>query len=158
MWFRKLFTCRAYKDLLDYYLDEYLKIEKPPKTAIYQGKDGQWRLTISEKKRILKNHIYGVDIDFLAVEVSKLTLLLQVLEDQNKDVVEQQQKLFHERVLPDLSENVKNGNSIIETDYITSEMGIGELNRIKPFNYVDEFPEVFENGGFDVIVGNPTIY
>ncbi len=149
------FILGAYKYLLDYYLEEYLKIENPPANTIYQGKDGQWRLTISEKKRILKNHIYGVDIDFLAVEVSKLTLLLQVLEDQNKDVVEQQQKLFHERVLPDLSENVKNGNSIIETDYITSEMGIGELNRIKPFNYVDEFPEVFENGGFDVIVTNP---
>ena len=149
------FLLVAYQELLNYHLDYYTKLEKPPKETIYQGKDGEWRLTISEKKRILKNNIYGVDIDFLAVEVSKLTLLLQVLEDQNKDVVEQQQKLFHERVLPDLSENVKNGNSIIETDYITSEMGIGELNRIKPFNYVDEFPEVFENGGFDVIVTNP---
>ncbi|MBQ2831805.1 Eco57I restriction-modification methylase domain-containing protein [Methanobrevibacter sp.] len=149
------FILGAYKFLLDHYLNEYLNMKRPPANTIYQGKDGQWRLTISEKKRILKNNIYGVDIDFLAVEVSKLTLLLQVLEDQNKDVVEQQQKLFHERVLPDLSENVKNGNTIIETDYITSNMDIGELNRIKPFNYADEFPKVFENNGFDVIVTNP---
>ena len=149
------FILGAYKFLLDHYLNEYLKMKRPPANTIYQGKDGQWRLTISEKKRILKNNIYGVDIDFLAVEVSKLTLLLQVLEDQNKDVVEQQQKLFHERVLPDLSDNVKNGNTIIETDYITSDMDIDELTRIKPFNYADEFPEVFENGGFDVIVTNP---
>ena len=149
------FILGAYKYLLDHYLNEYLKMKRPPTNTIYQGKDGQWRLTISEKKRILKNNIYGVDIDFLAVEVSKLTLLLQVLEDQNKDVVEQQQKLFHERVLPDLSENVKNGNTIIETDYIDVNTSMEELDRIKPFNYADEFPEVFENGGFDVIVTNP---
>ncbi len=149
------FILGAYKYLLDHYLNEYLKMKRPPANTIYQGKDGQWRLTISEKKRILKNNIYGVDIDFLAVEVSKLTLLLQVLEDQNKDVVEQQQKLFHERVLPDLSDNVKNGNTIIETDYITVNTSIDELDKIKPFNYADEFPEVFENGGFDVIVTNP---
>ena len=147
------FILGAYKYLLDYYLDEYLKQGNTDK--IYQGKDGKWRLSISEKKRILKNSIYGVDIDFLAVEVSKLTLLLQVLEDQNKDVVEQQQTLFHERVLPDLSDNVKNGNTIIETDYITIDTDAEELDRIKPFNYRDEFPEVFEQGGFDAIVTNP---
>lgn len=149
------FILGAYKYLLDHYLNEYLKMKRPPSNVIYQGKDGQWRLTISEKKRILKNNIYGVDIDFLAVEVSKLTLLLQVLEDQNKDVVEQQQTLFHERVLPDLSDNIKNGNTVIETDYITADTDYEELKRIKPFNYHEEFPEVFENDGFDVIITNP---
>lgn len=149
------FILGAYKFLLDHYLNEYLKMKRPPSNVIYQGKDGQWRLTISEKKRILKNSIYGVDIDFLAVEVSKLTLLLQVLEDQNKDVVEQQQTLFHERVLPDLSDNIKNGNTVVETDYISLDTTMEELDRIKPFNYHDEFPEVFEQGGYDVIVTNP---
>lgn len=149
------FILGAYKYLLDYYLEEYSKMKRSPANVIYEGKDGQLRLTISEKKRILKNNIYGVDIDFLAVEVSKLTLLLQVLEDQNKDVVEQQQTLFNERVLPDLSHNVKNGNTIIETDYINLDMSSGELDKIKPFDYAEEFLEVFENGGFDVIVTNP---
>lgn len=150
------FILGAYKYLLDHYLNQYLKMKRPPSNTIYQGKDGQWRLTISEKKRILKNNIYGVDIDFLAVEVSKLTLLLQVLEDQNKDVVEQQQTLFHERVLPDLSDNIKNGNTVIETDYITPDTDYEELKKIKPFNYRDEFPEVFkDNSSFDIIVTNP---
>lgn len=145
------FLLGAYKKLLDYHLDYYTNLERS--NDIYQGRDGKWRLTIKKKKEILKNNIYGVDIDFLAVEVSKLTLLLQVLEDQNKDVVEQQQKLYHEHVLPDLSDNVKNGNSIVETDYQTDDLS--ELDIIKPFNYWDEFPEVYENGGFDVIVTNP---
>ena len=149
------FILGAYKYLLDHYLEEYSKMKRPPANVIYEGKDGQLRLTISEKKRILKNNIYGVDIDFLAVEVSKLTLLLQVLEDQNKDVVEQQQTLFNERVLPDLSDNIKNGNTVIENDYITADMSYEEIKRVKPFNYKDEFPEVFENGGFDIIITNP---
>lgn len=149
------FILGAYKYLLDHYLEEYSKMKRPPANVIYEGKDGQLRLTISEKKRILKNNIYGVDIDFLAVEVSKLTLLLQVLEDQNKDVVEQQQTLFNERVLPDLSDNIKNGNTVIENDYITADMDYEEIKRIKPFNYKEEFPEVFEHGGFDIIITNP---
>ena len=149
------FLIEAYQELLNYHLDYYTNLEKPPKDTIYQGKDGEWRLTIREKKRILKNNIYGVDLDFLAVEVTKLSLLLKVLEDQNKDVVEQQQKLFHERVLPDLSDNIKNGNSLISTDYITLETDIEDIKSIKPFNYVEEFPLVFVDGGFDIIVGNP---
>ena len=80
------FLLVAYQELLNYHLDYYTQLEKPPKDTVYQGKDGEWRLTISEKKRILKNNIYGVDIDFLAVEVTKLSLLLKVLEDQNKGI------------------------------------------------------------------------
>ena len=68
------------------------------------------------KKRILTNNIYGVDIDVNAVEVTKLSLLLKVLEDKNKDVLEAQQKLFQEKVLPNLSDNIKCGNSLIGTD------------------------------------------
>ena len=59
-------------------------------------------LTIQEKKRILLNNIYGVDIDSQAVWVTKLSLLLKVLEGENQDALESQQKLFKERALPDL--------------------------------------------------------
>ena len=149
------FLLVAYQELLNYHLDYYTKLEKPPKETIYQGRDGEWRLTISEKKRILKNNIYGVDIDFLAVEVTKLSLLLKVLEDQNKDVVEQQQKLFHERVLPDLSNNIKNGNSLVATDILEQDLSDDEIKSINPFDWEDEFKSVFENGGFDAIIGNP---
>ena len=54
------------------------------KAAVWNGNgrgpgEPQWRLTIGEKKRILSTHIFGVDIDAQAVEVSKLSLLLKVL-------------------------------------------------------------------------------
>jgi len=150
------FLIRAYQYLLDYHLDYYSNMTKPPRDVIYEDKKGLKHLTIREKKRILKNNIYGVDLDTLAVEVTKLSLLLKVLEDQNKDLLESQQKLFHERVLPNLSSNIKNGNSLIGSDILNQqELSMEEVKEIKPFDYESEFPEVFGQGGFDVVIGNP---
>ncbi len=84
---------------------------------MYRGRGGQWYLTIQEKKRILLNNIYGVDIDPQAVEVTKLSLLLKVLEGENQDTLERQMKLFKERALPDLGSNIKCGNSLIGPDF-----------------------------------------
>jgi len=79
------FLLGAYQYLLDWYRDQYVKDNphkwaKGRKPCIYQGPGGQWRLTTDERKRILLDNIYGVDIDPQAVEVTKLSLLLKVLE------------------------------------------------------------------------------
>lgn len=150
------FLLRAYTYLLDYHLNYYLKPEvKTPKEVVYE-KNGNYYLTIREKKRILKNNIYGVDIDPLAVEVTKLSLLLKVLEDQFKDELQQQRTLFHERALPNLNDNIKCGNSLVSMDVYDKEYkDINKPNMEHPFNYEFEFKEVFDKGGFDIIIGNP---
>jgi hypothetical protein len=127
---------------------------------------GDWRLTIAEKKRILTTHIYGVDIDRQAVEVTKLSLLLKVLEGENDETL--QMRLFDEtteRALPNLDANIKCGNSLIGPDYFagrlpkfweTSEVSeIEEHRRINPFDWQSEFPEAMKAGGFDCVIGNP---
>ena len=153
------FLLRAYQKLIDYHLEYYINLSKAPKDVYYLGKDGVPRLTIREKKRILTNNIFGVDIDVNAVEVTKLSLLLKVLEDENKDVLEQQQKLFQEKVLPNLSYNIKCGNSLIGTDILEQEdLEHEELLKINPFDWEEEFPEIFENGGFDIVIGNPPYF
>jgi len=114
-----------------------------------------WRLTTSEKKRILLNNIFGVDIDQQAVEVTKLSLLLKVLEEENEENIEKQMKLFAERALPSLHQNIKCGNSLIGTDIITSEMSMEEVKRINPFDWDREFISIIKAGGFDVVIGNP---
>ena len=153
------FLLGAYQKLLDWHVDYYTNLEKPPKNVIYTGRDGIPRLTIQEKKRILLNNIYGVDIDSQAVEVTKLSLLLKVLEDENKDVLEAQQKLIQERALPYLGDNIRCGNSLISTDILDSiELSTEELHEINPFDWEEEFPEVFKNGGFDVVIGNPPYF
>lgn len=176
------FLLVAYQYLLDWHLkyytnqlktnDKLLKQKQPP---IYQTEKGNYLLTTSEKKRILLNNIYGVDIDPQAVEVTKLSLLLKVLEDENQQTINNELKFFRERALPDLSNNIKCGNSLIGPDfYDQMEMNFlddEEKLRINVFDWHKEFPNVFptpllnkERGrgevenpslGFDVVIGNP---
>lgn len=150
------FLLVAYQKLLDWHIEYYSKLDQPPKNAFYIASDGIPRLTIQEKKRILLNNIYGVDIDSQAVEVTKLSLLLKVLEDENKDELEAQQKLIQERALPYLGDNIRCGNSLIGTDILEQQdMTAKELYTINPFDWKDEFPEIFKKGGFDAVIGNP---
>jgi len=156
------FLLGAYSYLLDYHLDYYTKSKNPKrfKDQIYQGKDSAWLLTIKEKKRILLSNLYGVDIDNQAVEVTKLSLLLKVLEGASRDIFEKQQKLWTERVLPDLGNNIKCGNSLIGSDfYNTGQTKFvndnEEMYRINAFDWNNEFKEIIETGRFDIVIGNP---
>lgn len=155
------FLLGAYTYLLQYHLDYYSKQKnnKRYKNEVFQSKDGQLFLTIKEKKRILLNNIYGVDIDNQAVEVTKLSLLLKVLEGASKDIFEQQQKLWIERALPDLDGNIKCGNSLIGPDFYTNLQTTlidnDEIININAFDWHNEFKEIMENGGFDLVIGNP---
>jgi hypothetical protein len=62
-----------------------------------------------------------------------------------------------ERVLPDLGNNIKCGNSLIGYDYFEGQLLPSEEERIRvnPFNWKKEFPETFSHGGFDIVIGNP---
>jgi len=128
-----------------------------PELPVYQGRGGEWRLTTAERKQILLNNIYGVDIDRQAVEVTKLSLLLKVLEGENDETISKQLKLFQERALPDLSNNIKCGNSLIGWDILKDNPSLTqeEIGRINPFDWEKEFPEIFQRGGFSVVIGNP---
>ena len=150
------FLIRAYQELLDRHLAWY-RDHQPEKQqkAVFRGPGGDWRLTTAEKRRIVLNGIYGVDIDRQAVEVTKLSLLLKVLEGENDETI-RQQSLYGERALPSLEENIKCGNSLVSSD-LSGDLFDDEelLDRARPFNWRDEFPRVFSSGGFDVLVGNP---
>ena len=121
------------------------------------GPRGDLRLTTSERKRILLTNIYGVDIDPQAVEVTKLSLLLKVLEGENEQTLNSQFLLFHERVLPNLCDNIKCGNSLIGSDFKQNEISLffEEIKRINAFDWDKEFPNIFQTGGFDCVLGNP---
>ena len=144
------FLIVAYQYLLDWYLNEYLKDKEKYKKFIYQTDKNNWRLTTSERKRILISHIYGVDIDSQAVEVTKLSLLLKVLEGESKENIQSQMKLFKERALPDLGNNIKCGNSLIGSDFYNQQnlqLTEEDQYKINVFDWEKEFPEVFKSGG-----------
>jgi len=178
------FLIGAYEFLLNWHLAEYEKlsdIEKEKlekKGVIYKitNKGLQplvvhgeplvesWQLTTNEKKRIMLNNIYGVDIDKQAVEVTKLSLALKMLENENQQSINNQMKLFAERILPDMSGNIKCGNSLVGSDYWTNDSkGLKplvdateeEIKKVNAFDWDIEFKEIMDKGGFDAVIGNP---
>ena len=164
------FLIGAYQYLLDWHRDWYVENggEKAKKEKrIYEAGGGEWRLTTAERKRILLNSIFGVDIDAQAVETTKLSLLLKVLEGETSETLNAQMSLIRERALPDLSANIKCGNSLIGPDfYDEAQMGMSlfddeERYRINVFDWEAEFPEILgravleERRGFDAVIGNP---
>ena len=81
---------------------------------------------------ILKNNLYGVDLNEESIEITRLSLWLKTANKYNK--------------LTSLDNNIKVGNSLIDN------------SEVDPDNYFDwniEFPEIMKGGGFDVIIGNP---
>jgi len=160
------FLIGAYQYLLDWHRDWYSnndpkKCATGKNPAIYQGPGSEWKLTTTERKRVLLQNIYGVDIDAQAVEVTKLSLLLKVLEGESEQTLATQLRFYHERALPDLGCNIKCGNSLIGPDfYQQSEMLFldeEERYRINVFDWSgkDGFPEITKSGGFDAVIGNP---
>ncbi|MEC4888567.1 MAG: TaqI-like C-terminal specificity domain-containing protein [Nitrospira sp.] len=152
------FLLGAYRYLLAYHRDWYVK-DGPEKhrKELFQAASGEWRLTTQEKKRILLNNIHGVDIDSQAVEVTKLSLLLKVLEGESDETLKRQLSFVHERALPDLGQNIKCGNSLIGPDYFTGQLmpDDEEMRRVNLFDWKAEFPAIMKAGGFDAVIGNP---
>lgn len=81
---------------------------------------------------ILEHNLFGVDLNEESVEIAKLSLWLRTAEPNRK--------------LNSLNDNIKCGNSLIDDPEIAGD---------KAFNWEKEFPQVFEKGGFDVVIGNP---
>jgi len=86
---------------------------------------------IKERRNILLNNIYGIDLNEESVEITKLSLFLKVSRKGLK--------------LPNLDSNIKCGNSLINDPDYTD----------KPFDWKKEFKEIFDDDGFDIVVGNP---
>lgn len=96
----------------------------------------------NRRVKALQNNIYGVDLDEKAVEIAQLNLMLRALSER--------------RALPNVSSNIKCGNSLISGSPESLKKAFGPNYReLKPFNWEAEFKDVFERGGFDVVIGNP---
>jgi hypothetical protein len=107
-------------------------------------------LTIEEKNKILQEHIFGVDIDEQAVEVTKLSLMLKMLEGEFGIIPGRS-------ILPMLDKNIRCGNSLISGDTLELKKYFGDdWYKVKAFNWKDAFRKIMvEEGGFDVVIGNP---
>jgi hypothetical protein len=144
------FLIAAYQHLIDWHTAYYAAGSRNDQKFLEETPSGGVRLNMAERKRILLANIHGVDIDPQAVEVTKLSLLLQVIEGQS------QPELAVGRILPDLDDNIRCGNSLVDVDcQLPLDLSEDERLELNPFSWVEAFPAVFEAGGFDAVVGNP---
>lgn len=153
------FLLSAFEYIVNYYI-EYLS-KNSLEEALQSGKlyrlPGTQNLFLSyeQKRKILENLIYGVDIDPLAVEVTKFSLLLKVLENSSMEELDAYHVRTHNRILPNLDENIKVGNSLVDSSYINYNHLIYKnpqlMNKLRIFEWNHEF----KGGKFDAIIGNP---
>ena len=93
---------------------------------------GEQDLFSDTTRYILENNIFGVDLNRESVEITKLSLWLK---SANKN-----------KTLTTLENNIKCGNSLIKDKEFVKDLA---------FDWEKEFPEIFKNGGFDIVIGNP---
>ena len=100
-----------------------------------------------------------MDIDPQAVEVTKFSLLLKLLEEENQETSGELFKHSQLKLLPDLKNNIKCGNSLIGSDFYDNQnlnlFDKEEMRKINTMDWDRAFPDIFQNGGFDVVIGNP---
>ena len=94
----------------------------------------------TQKINILKQNIYGVDLDEKAIRIAELNLYLTIL------TLSGTKSLAKGELLPVLRDNLKVGNSLIDDHKVAGD---------KAFNWKEEFKGIIRDGGFDIIVGNP---
>jgi len=147
------FLIRAYDELLNYYRDKKIRIPKFREGQMeldLEHKDTILKLTIHEKAEILRKHIFGVDIDEQAVEVTKLSLMLKMLDDEHGIIPGR-------AVLPMLDKNIRCGNSLVSGDTLELKKYFSDdLSKVNALDWNEKFREIIVGrGGFDIVVGNP---
>lgn len=128
-----------------------------PNQYLYE-KDGRRLLNLEGRKLIINQCLYGVDINQECVEVAKLSLSLKIIDGFNPTDFNAV-GLHGSQILQGVGVNIKCGNSIVEPDILEIVPRIAEnveeLMATNVFDYTTAFPDVFDRGGFDYVIGNP---
>jgi type I restriction-modification system DNA methylase subunit len=136
------FLLQAFDELVDTAI-EILR-NQDDQSLIYRITDNNYKLAFSVKKELLKNCLFGCDIDYNAVEIARFSLIVRLLEDETGETLPPGLK-----ILPDLDKNILHGNTVVDTDF---SFNIGcVFEKTQPMNWSSSgLPEQF-----DVVVGNP---
>ncbi len=153
------FLISVFDFLLEKRTEFLLKEGQIDKDKLTPSSNNSWNLTLKEKQQILHDNIFGVDINPYAVEVARFSLLLKLIENENASSINHYLDTYSEKILPNLQNNIKCGNSLLDEKYFEfNKEALNEdelLFKIKPFDWKEEFPFLETNKGFDLIVGNP---
>lgn len=139
-----VFLEEMFSYLQSYCIEWYLRNDS---THLIELSGGRYKLPLREKKEILCNCIFGIDIDIHAVEVAKFSLLIKLIEDETAPSV-----IDTTPILPDLNANIFHGNALVSNDEINEvSLSLEQLKEINPFDW----NSICEDSLFDAILGNP---
>jgi REP element-mobilizing transposase RayT len=142
------FLLGAYSYILAYHEKWYLahKTDKSYKNDFYITKGGELKVNLDKRGDILRNNLFGVDIDQEATEVAIMSLYLKMLDD-GFDKGAKDLFFIKGHVLPDMTNNIKCGNSLIGSDYFDGRLEFthDEFIKIKPFDWDKEFADIFSD-------------
>src|SRR5690606_31844842 len=111
------FLISAYDFMQQTFLEKLIEEDANNRELIYQQDENTFSLTLKAKRNILEQNIFGVDINPYATEVSEFSLLLKLLEGENKATVDNFINQHAEKVLPNLKGNIKCGNSLVDSNF-----------------------------------------
>ncbi len=156
------FLLGVYEYLLKWhttYYNEKASKKEAREAGCIVNDDGTFHLSFEQKKEILVNNVYGVDIDRQAYEVTQLSLFLKLLEDETGGSTVRFLTGHRESLLPTLTNNIVCGNALVDWDItggdLFEQLDADKERKLNPMSFSQKFPEIMRNGGFDAIVGNP---
>lgn len=118
----------------------------------YYINNEQWYLTVVGRRAIVTNCIFSIDCDEAAIEVTKMSLALKIV-DGNAPLAWEGIGIFGDKILREIADNIKLGNTLVDID---AKIPVPSIPFIKPMNIKKAFANVFNNfGGFTYIIGNP---
>jgi hypothetical protein len=134
------FLLSAFEQYLAIWTKHLIEVSSP---QLIKTGPSAWKLSFEEKCRLLKENFFGIDVDYNAVEVARFSLLVRLLEDEDRSTLPSGQK-----ILPDLDANIVHGNTLVrELPSATDE----QRDLAVPLDLTQTaLPEAF-----DLIIGNP---
>lgn len=144
----------------DFLSEEYLqRLLEDATTSNHVDRNNDASLTLHAKRNILEYNLFGVDINPYATEVTEFSLLLKLLEGENEATINDFISQYSGKILPNLKENIKCGNSLVDSTFYQWMPEALEndslLYKVKPFDWKTEFTFLQTSNGFDAIIGNP---
>lgn len=157
-----IFLIETFDYLQEIFINYYKEHPSDEFRHLFFQNDDLTTLTITGKRHIISNCIFGVDIDPEAVEVARMSLSLKVVDSSEFFENYQEIGIFGNQILNNVGNNIKCGNTLVSTDISVKYPQIisnqEQLFRTNPFDYnsSEGFEDIFNfKGGFDYIVGNP---
>ena len=165
------FTVEVIRQLLAYARDYYaqnpntIQGKETEFPDAYQLPDGRFKLSVKKKIELIQDSVFCLDVDPMAVEITKMWIYVLILESEASYVVTAERKykvlfrVWPETIktfkLPNLNQNIVWGNSLVGPDFSDNP---AELERVQAFDWEKDnqkLSAIVKSGGFDVLVGNP---